>query len=266
MDLILASLVGILLGGLLNCLADDLPDGNWPRLPRYADGSRRPLISWLGVTDWLTRSWRREADGPRLRRRYPVCELCLAALLALMQAVAGADATVPAGRLLIWHACTVLFVLLAVVDIERKQILTEPLWALLGLALLDAALHGQAAGLASALAGGACGIAVFGALYLGGIVYARAAGSLETALGWGDALVMGAAGAILGFPNVVIAMALAIAFGGGGAVVYLAALRIQGRKYQRFTALAYAPYILAGTYITLLFQGEMSRIALGLAG
>jgi len=50
MLIILVFLIGIIAGGIVNALADDLPERRRPQLPRYPDGTPRPLIAWLGIT------------------------------------------------------------------------------------------------------------------------------------------------------------------------------------------------------------------------
>ena len=45
--IIVAGLVGLLVGGLINLLADDLPYTNRVTGPHYPDESRRPALAWL---------------------------------------------------------------------------------------------------------------------------------------------------------------------------------------------------------------------------
>jgi len=49
-----AAIVGIVVGGVINILADDLPVRRTPGLPHYPDGSPRPRSAWLGLTAFLT--------------------------------------------------------------------------------------------------------------------------------------------------------------------------------------------------------------------
>ncbi len=206
----------------------------------------------------MMRACQPEASAQGLSWRYPLTEIALAGLMAATQALDGQN--------LILQAYASGFVLLAVADIEHRQIQMGPLLALAALALIDAAFITETnPGLASSLVGGLLGGCAFAALYLGGRLYARLAGSGE-ALGLGDVYVMGAAGLMLGFPNVLAALVLAIALGGCGALAFLAHLRLRKRLWQRHASMAYAPYILAATYIMLLFQGDISRLAFGLPG
>jgi len=51
---IAAGVLGVLVGGLINVLADDLPRRQNPQPPHYPDGTPRPASAWLGITAFLT--------------------------------------------------------------------------------------------------------------------------------------------------------------------------------------------------------------------
>ncbi len=271
MEIAVLALAGILLGGLVNALADKLPQGRLPGIPRYQDGSARPLIAWLGLSAFLCD--RRSIHGggkarqEKLSWRYPLTELALTALFLAAHYVAGAKAQASIGQQLLWHGYAVVFVLLAVVDIEHKQILLMPVSATSLLALFAAAAWPQhAPDLPGSLAGGGVSGLVFSLVYAGGQVFARICNSpreMPTPFGKGDVCLMAMGGLILGFPNALAAMVLAIFLGGVGALAYLLAARLRGRRPQRFTALPYGPYILAAIYFVMLFPGA---IGLGIWG
>lgn len=265
MDIVLFALVGIVVGGLINALADDLPFGRLPRRPRYNDGRPRPVYAWLGVAALLYGLWHSTPSCTRLNWRYPLTELATAGLMMVTELVLVDEAS-SVWQLLIWQAYAGIFVLLAVVDLERKRVLTLPVVAAAGIALLDAAVLPQPApNLASALAGAVCASVTFSLIYLGGMLFDRLASGIETAVfGLGDVYLMALAGLILGFPNILAAMVLAIALGGIGAAAYLALSRLRGEGYKRFAALPYAPYILTATMIALLLQRDVSRAFFGL--
>ena len=268
MEFALIIIVAILVGGGINVLADDLPRGRFPRRPRYDDGSPRPIYTWLGLSAFLIELRRAKPPYSELNWRKPLTELALAGLMVIMQLVTGEDAPVPGGQRLIWQAYVAIFVLLAVVDLEHRRILIAPVILAAGLALVDAAFYPQQSpNLVSALAGGVCGGLCFWVVYLGGRFFgglAEKQGVKKTVFGLGDVYLMGLAGLILGFPNVLAAMILAIFLGGAGALLYLAQVRVRGCQYERFTAQAYGPYILAATYVVMLFPSEISRLVFGL--
>lgn len=263
MEIAVIALAGILLGGLVNALADNLAQGRLLAIPRYHDGSTRPLVAWLGVGAFLC--GRRSIRGgnndsqDKLKWRYPLTELALTAMLLATHYVAGAKPQASIGQQLLWHSYAVIFVLLAVVDIEHKQILLLPVCASSLLALFDAAAFPQhPPDWPSSLAGGVGGGLVFSLVYAGGQVYRRILKSrheLPTPFGKGDVYLMAMGGLIVGFPNALAVMAIAIFLGGTGALAYLLVARLRGRRCQRFTALPYGPYILAATYFVMQFPG-----------
>jgi leader peptidase (prepilin peptidase)/N-methyltransferase len=51
---VIAGLVGVVVGGVINLLADDLPVNRMPRVPHYPDGTSRPRSAWLGLAAFLT--------------------------------------------------------------------------------------------------------------------------------------------------------------------------------------------------------------------
>ena len=54
LNVFIVGLIGILAGGVVNILADALPQQKAVRFPpRYPDGTPRPLIAWLGITAFL---------------------------------------------------------------------------------------------------------------------------------------------------------------------------------------------------------------------
>lgn len=281
MDWLLLALIGLLLGGVVNVLADDLPAGRWPGLPRYPNGRRRPLAAWLGVTAFAfqlrqapdTRSagsgFQSAARGT-LSWRYPLLEIALAALIALTQAVAIDIRQLSAAETLIWQGQVVLFVLIGIIDLEHRQISLAPLLAAGALAIVRAfAFPLSLPTTAAVLIGALCAGLAFLLVYLGGRLFARLASrrwnmpKRVTAFGSGDVYLMAVGGLILGYPKILIAMALAILLGGIGALFYLAAKRAS-EGYRPFTVLPYGPYILASIYVVTLLPNDVSGFVAGL--
>lgn len=281
MDWLLLALIGLLMGGVVNLLADDLPAGRKPGLPRFPNGSRRPLSSWLGVTAFAfqlrqapdTRSagsGSHRATRGTLSWRHPLVEITLAALMTLTQAVAINIRLLSVAETLIWQGQVVLFVLIGIIDLEHRRISLAPLLASGALAIVRAlAFPLSLPTTAAMLLGALCAGLAFSLVYLGGRLFTRLASKRwdipedVTTFGSGDVYLMTAAGLIVGFPDVMIAMALAILLGGIGALLYLAVKRASG-GYQPFTALPYGPYILASIYVVMLLPGEVSGYFAGL--
>lgn len=280
MDLLLAALFGLIAGGVVNALADDLPDGQIPRLPRYPKGSRRPVRAWLGIAAFALRlrspppsdadKSLDDCQPALLSWRYPLLELALSALTILTYAVAQDRLAFSGEETLIYLIWVALFVLVAVIDLEHMRIPPPPLLACVLLALLRAIAFPQSPPtVASMLAGALCACLSFSLLYLGGRSFAQLAArrhpqqSQLTALGLGDVYLMTAGGLIVGFPQTLVVMAMTILLGGIAAAGYMLAKSRSG-GYQRFSAVPYAPFILASVYGVLLLHGEVSRMIFGL--
>ena len=169
LEMLILAIVGILAGGVVNVLADDLPLSRAPRVPRFPDGSVRPLLAWLGITAFLLnlrRSRRAGTKQPFLERsdhpqnakasalgwRHPLTELITAALVLVLYVGANPQAGEVAVSDWMWIAYAALYVLIGIVDIEHRRIPIPLLMPLAGLALFDAAFMRETSpNLASAL-------------------------------------------------------------------------------------------------------------------
>ena len=279
MDTILIAALGILLGGVVNALADDLPAGRRLGFPRYSAGQRRPIRAWLGVSAFVFKLRRSptsdqvayydgETDSNTLSLswRYPLTELFLSALMTLTYVIAFRDPATSYGQLVVRQVQVALFVLIAVVDMERRRILIAPLLATVLLALISAVSYPQfPPTIASMMAGALCAGLVFSLVYVGGRLFGHLAARFEeqslevTVFGLGDVYLITAGGLIVGFPNVLVAMALAIFLGGIGALSHLAVQVVSGRGYTPFSALPYGMYIATATIIAMLSPVELAR-------
>ncbi|MDE2950251.1 MAG: A24 family peptidase [Chloroflexota bacterium] len=275
------AITGILAGGLINTLADHLPSGQPLRMPQYPDGSRRPKLAWLGIGAFLfnlrslpapsgdelgTLSQSSGPGGALLSWRYPLTEIATALLMLLFYADIRADIRDEAALLstaaLFKFAYAALFVLIAVIDLEHRRIPFAVAFALGALALIDAALIPVSEpGMLSAVIGGLIGFALFYIAFLGGVLFARALSRkrgkpLEGgALGFGDVVLMAAAGLAVGFPGILLAITLSVFTGAAGAIAVVCARFMKTGSYQPFDKIPYGPFI-AGSAITLLLIGN----------
>jgi len=207
--LLASAALGAALAAAVNWAADCLPRDCYQVRPRLWQGNRGSLL---------------------LERHALVTLACLAGSLA---AAAVLGATWSALWLLLWGAA---FLLVAVVDFEHRLVLNK---VLLAMVLAGGALSLAGPVLAprppEALAGGAVGLALFGAIALLG----------RGAMGAGDVKLAAAIGLIVGYPQVVSALFLGVVLGGLAALV--AILRGLGRK----AAIPYAPWLALGAVIAL---------------
>ncbi|NWF68653.1 MAG: prepilin peptidase [Chloroflexi bacterium] len=271
MVVFVVGLLGVLAGGLVNILADDLPQRRAPRLPRYPDGTLRPALAWLGITAFLLGK-HTSPQGARLSWRHPLSEglTALGMLVALLSTadIANRDTL----QLAFWLIYVAIFALVTVIDIEHRLILFVVIIPACLLALVDAAIttataNGPNPNLQDALLGGGLGLIVTFIMYIGGFVYMYLRfGNQETdevAFGFGDVTLTTFCGLVLGWRPLIFALFLAVFLGAVGAFFFLLVGRLrQGKEYTPLTFIPYGPYIVAGTLIMLLFSSEFSQFLL----
>ncbi len=277
---LLAALVGLLVGGVLNALADDLPHHRAPRLPHYPDGTPRPLRAWLGLLAFLSgarasegaeaspphpqqgtspptpRQEAKSISAARLSWRHPLVELITALAFA---GLAWGYADEP--NVWAWFVYLAALILITVIDVEHRLILFAVVVPTALFALLVAAVSPQAGHTFRDYAlGGVVGFGVFFALYLGGEVYARARKLNVVAFGFGDVMLAALSGVILGWQAFIFAAFIAVFAGAVGALVYVLGSLAVNRRSHWLKPLPYGPYIVFGTLIMLLARDEVRAL------
>jgi prepilin signal peptidase PulO-like enzyme (type II secretory pathway) len=151
----------------------------------------------------------------------------------------------------------VYFGLVAVIDIEHRLILhiTSLIGAGIGLGI-GIWLHG----LARTLAGGLAGFISMFLLYQLGFfflrVLKRGAGAGE-ALGFGDVILGGVLGLILGWPAIFASLLLTILLSGAASLIYLLVM-ILAKKYSPSLSIPYGPYMVLGATLLLYFPALLA--------
>jgi prepilin signal peptidase PulO-like enzyme (type II secretory pathway) len=272
LEIILTLIAGILAGGVVNLLADDLPYRRSPGVPTYADGTPRPVSAWLGITAFLfgkrlpenprpneSRA-RPHRKQPELSWRYPLTEIGTAGLMLMTLFIAPEIPNMNTSQLIFYMVYMALFALITVIDLEHKLILFVVIIPSIVLAILNAFLLPQPRpALIESLIGAAIGFGVFFSLYLGGFAFvwflnrSRENKIEETAFGYGDVMLMTFAGALLGGFDVLFAIFYTVVLGAAGALLYLIAQRFLSNRNSTFDAIPYGPYIVAATILLLLF-------------
>jgi leader peptidase (prepilin peptidase)/N-methyltransferase len=258
-------IIGVLVGGVLNALADDLPHHRSLRLPHYPDGETRPLIAWLGLTAFAFNK-RISSKGAALSWRHPVTELVTAGIMALTVWVTADDVAMSETRLVFWLIYMAIFVLVTVIDIEHKLILFSVMIPSAIIALIDAFFEPLGPDWQSALIGGAVGFGIFFILYLGGHLFiyvmskTRNYAPNEVAFGYGDVMLITVSGLILGWEALLVTIFITVFLGAAGALTYILGRQFTRGRYRLFTALPYGPYIVAATVLMLLFANEIGRL------
>lgn len=277
-SILIAGIVGFFVGGVLNALADDLPNERSPRIPRYPDGTPRPPSTWLGTIAFL--SGQRSPNSKhehQLTWRYPMTEIATAGafMLTVYRTMIintnGGEMFINGTQTLFWLFYAAAFVLIVVIDIEHHLILFVVIIPSTLIAVLDAALSREVAPypiwatssdplLLDALLGGAVGFGVFFVIYLGGFLYVRASSEIrgeafdDVAFGYGDVMLSMLCGLILGWRALIFAMFITVFLGALGAAIFLVWNKIRRGDGKMTTALPYGPYIVIGAVVMLLYS------------
>jgi len=106
------------------------------------------------------------------------------------------------------------------------------------------------------LLGGGLGFLLMYGLYLFGILFSKWISKRkgqpvdEVALGFGDVNLTAILGLLFGWPRIAVLLFFAILFGGLFSVGYLLVLKIQ-KRYELFTAIPYAPFLIISSILLL---------------
>jgi leader peptidase (prepilin peptidase)/N-methyltransferase len=256
----LYALLGLLVGAIINLSADQLP--RWRRLRRppfcpYCDQPRPPW-AWVSTLAYLRSKPGCQQCAAPISRRHPLVELGTAILFGFLWYRYG-----PGGEtayLLPYSVYSAIFVLVLVIDLEHKLILNVVLYPAWGLALLGSLLHPTPYYYRLSLLGGAIGFGILFLIYLAGELFVRVVSKMRgksihaVAFGFGDVRLGGFVGLILGFPEVLTAIFLAVLLGGLAGLLYWFVRAVILRRYSLFTAIPYGPYLILGAMF-VMFSG-----------
>ncbi|MFZ5904149.1 MAG: prepilin peptidase [Chloroflexota bacterium] len=145
------------------------------------------------------------------------------------------------------------FGVVLVIDLENRLILHPVSIAGVALGLgIGALTHG----IVSTLIGGVFGYLLMLGLYYLGIAFSRFLSRRrgteieEEALGFGDVNLAGVLGLVLGWPLIWISLLFGILAGGAISLVIILGMLVL-RRYQAFTAIPYAPFLILGAVFFL---------------
>ena len=146
------------------------------------------------------------------------------------------------------------FGVVVVIDLEHRLIL-HPV-SLVG-ALLGLIVGTIAHGLTATLLGGLAGLVIMGFLYFVGTLFAKYRAKKlgrdddEEALGFGDVILAGVLGLMLGWPFIWFGLLLGILAGGLISIIVITYLLIT-KKYQTMSFfIAYGPYLILGAALVM---------------
>jgi len=141
-----------------------------------------------------------------------------------------------------------LLAVILVIDLEHKLILNKVVYPAIVIALIIDVFTPEP-GIVSGAVGGGVGLGIMlcvALLFQGG-------------MGWGDVKMAALIGAMVGFPEVLLALSLAMV-GGGLVAALLLALKIRKRK----ESIAFGPFLSLGTMASLLWGHDFITWYLGL--
>lgn len=232
LEIVAFAIAGFLVGVAINVLADRLPIGLglWGPLTCSACGRSLPASRGIGLWRALPGQGSCPACQARLPYRHLVVETALAAGFAFLWLRYGLSADLALNSLFL-----AIVSLIFVVDLEHRLVLNVVVLPASGLAVLAAFVR---PGLVPALIGGAIGFALLLAFHL---VY-------PDGLGAGDVKLAGFIGLMLGWPLVLPGLFLGFAIAAVVSIALLATRRAGLKSY-----IPYAPFLVVGAYLALLF-------------
>lgn len=247
-------LAAMVLGGLINLLADSLPYTRRPQPPHcLACGAPFPPAAWFAFSAILTRNWRCGYCDSRRSWRALIVELGSLLIAVSLTVREPYMATV-------WTALIIasVYLLIVVIDIEHRLILHIVSVASASLIVLLAFVDPKM-DVGKSLLGGVVGLLLVFALFLLGGLFGRYVASRqddefdEVAFGFGDVTLAGVIGLSVGFPGVFVALFIGILVAGEFSMVYILDSYLRGR-YQAFLPIPYGPFLVIGAW-TIFFGG-----------
>lgn len=165
----------------------------------------------------------------------------------------------PPGRLGFWIGAGLFayFVLVVIIDLEHRLILHPISWIGAVIGLLVGTYQ---KGIVFTLLGGAAGYGIMFILYYLGVLFNRLVSRMrgqetEDALGFGDVNLAGIVGLLLGWPEIVGGLLIAILSGGLVSGLILIRMKLS-RSYQAMTAIPYAPFLILGAILFLYIPNQ----------
>jgi prepilin signal peptidase PulO-like enzyme (type II secretory pathway) len=265
MEIVVSAVAGLLVAGLINMLADDLPARQGLHRPACpACGAPRPPRAWLALAALLGGRWRCPYCQHPIRVRAILVELLMTGVGAWLAAGGGGPWEFGPGLLL-----AAIFLLITVIDIEHRLILhvvSLPSIVVIGLV----GIADPARGASKTLLGGLAGFGIVLVLYLFGWAYgawaARRRGQpiREVAFGFGDVTLATIIGLAVGWPGIILALMIGVLSAGLFSLASVAWMLLR-RRYQPYMPFPYGPFLILGGVLVYFGGRQLFQSAL-LAG
>lgn len=250
----LYALIGLLVGGVINQLADVLPHRRKKisGAACAACGQPRPAIQAIAVVAYLAGKQACPACGRTIAGRNVIVELATAGLFVLLNSQPR-FATEP---ILLALACfhTAVLVLVTVTDFEHRLIPNRVILPAILIAVLTSWLWFWREYWYVAFIGGLIGYAFF---WLAVVVGDKFIG--RGAMSGGDVTLAAYVGLITGFPGIITALVVTILAGG---IISFGLLLVRAVKLR--DGIPYGPFIALGGFVTMVWgQQIMTRFFFG---
>lgn len=233
LSIILYAIVGLIVGGLLNALADTLPSKGRIRPPFCQHClAPRPWLSWLATPAYVLGRRDCAQCGAPIPTRNIIVELSTASTFGYLMAEYGLT-----GHMLLLSIYLAVFILVIVIDIEHRLVLNRVIFPAILLALV-AGPFTPGLNWKLMLVGGLVG---FGVFYVIALIY-------PGGMGAGDVKLAAFIGLITGFPDVFLAIIVAILAGGLASLILVLTRTRSTRDY-----IPYGPFLVIGGVFTLLW-------------
>lgn len=231
------ALIGLLVGGVINVLADDLPARTRPQKPHCPHcGHRYGPFGWLAVSRRVLGSSCPECGQPH-RRRPLIVEISTLLLFAALPSL-----ITPTVDLVIYTVYIAILLLIIVIDVEHRLILHVVTFPSMAFALVASFFLADSNPFL-ALAGGLVGFVIFLFVYwLGRRMFGPGA------LGFGDVTLATTMGLMLGFDRIFFALVLGILLAGLWSLIGLASGKMSRRAY-----FAYGPFLALAGIVTIIW-------------
>lgn len=242
MLIVIMGLVGLLAGGIINALADCLPEREPLARPRCSHcHTSYPLTGWLALSRSFLYQGKCPACGQKEHWRGRVLEISTVGLFTILPLFITHPIT-----LVVTAFYTAVLLLIIVIDLEHRLILHVVTFPVTLLALLLTFINPDN-NLLLAVTGAAAGFISFFLLYQLGILLFG-----PGALGFGDVTLAMTMGAMLGLHRIIFALIIGIVLGGIISLFILLIRRSAARSY-----LPYGQYLATGGIVMLIWGNQI---------
>lgn len=234
-------IIGIIAGGVINVLADDLPERDKPRKPHCPRcGHRYGPGGWLALSRRITVGKCPDC-GLAVRTRALVVEIITGILFAILPLFIE-----PLGDLVIYSFYIAVLILVIVIDIEHRLILHVVTFLATIIALIASTPLSDNSILLS-VAGAIAGFLFFFVVFLVGQRFFG-----PGALGFGDVTLSMTMGAMLGFQRVFFALIFGIFLAGMWGILALLSGRMKLRSY-----FAYGSFLAVAGIVMIIWGNQI---------